>query len=57
MAKKRGILTKKEDKLMEVPILSFNDTIRKLKDSLFPHQEAYLAMYSSWFGGIILDPS
>lgn len=42
---------------MPVPILSFDQVIDRLLASGQPYQSEYLAMYSSWYGGIITDPA
>ena len=42
---------------MSTPILNFEDVINKLKYMSYPYQQEYLSMYSSWYGGIIKDPS
>ena len=39
-----------------VRILTFDDVVDGLRHSGKPYHFAYLAMYSSWFGGIIQDP-
>jgi branched-chain amino acid aminotransferase len=42
---------------MSVPILSFDRVIDGLISMRKPHLSNYLAMYSSWYGGIITDPA
>ncbi len=41
---------------MEIPVLNFDEIFKNLKNTSYPHQNSYVAMYSSWFGGIILHP-
>ena len=36
--------------------LSAEDVLRKFKESAHPSRQGYLAMYSSWYGGIVKDP-
>jgi branched-subunit amino acid aminotransferase/4-amino-4-deoxychorismate lyase len=40
-----------------IRVLSFDEVMDRLLTSSEPHQENYLAMYSSWYGGIITDPA
>jgi 4-amino-4-deoxychorismate lyase len=40
-----------------IPQLTFVDVVEQLKKSPPPTRQGYLAMYSSWYGGIIRDPS
>jgi branched-subunit amino acid aminotransferase/4-amino-4-deoxychorismate lyase len=42
---------------MPVPILSFDQIIDGLLSLKQPYFSNYLAMYSSWYGGIITDPA
>lgn len=42
---------------MQTRILSFDEVIDGLISLNRPHFANYLAMYSSWYGGIILDPA
>ncbi len=42
---------------MSVPILSFDRVVDGLISMRKPHMSNYLAMYSSWYGGIITDPA
>ncbi len=42
---------------MSVPLLSFDQVIDGLISMRRPHFSMYLAMYSSWLGGIITDPA
>jgi branched-chain amino acid aminotransferase len=42
---------------MSVPVLSFDRVIDGLLSMRNPHLSNYLAMYSSWYGGIITDPA
>ncbi|MFZ2447287.1 MAG: aminotransferase class IV [Syntrophobacteraceae bacterium] len=42
---------------MPIHILSFDEVIDLLIASNQPHFTNYLAMYSSWYGGIITDPA
>ncbi|MCE5335213.1 MAG: aminotransferase class IV [Desulfobacteraceae bacterium] len=42
---------------MSIPILSFDQVIDYLLASRQPYYEKYLAMYSSWYGGIVTDPA
>lgn len=37
-------------------ILTFDEVVDGLRHLSKPYHAAYLAMYSSWFGGIVLDP-
>ena len=41
---------------MEIPVLNFEEMFKNLKNTSYPHQNSYVAMCSSWFGGIILHP-
>lgn len=43
--------------IMPVPILSFDQIIDDLLSTKHPYYSNYLAMYSSWYGGIITDPA
>jgi branched-chain amino acid aminotransferase len=38
-------------------ILSAQEVLDRLQQSPCEHQQGYLAMYSSWYGGIVTDPS
>jgi len=40
-----------------IQILSREDVFNRLASRGFSHAETYLAMYSSWYGGIVKDPS
>ncbi len=40
----------------EVPVLSFDAVVDRLLQKNEPYHEGYLAMYSSWYGGICTDP-
>ncbi|MGZ3768664.1 MAG: aminotransferase class IV [Bdellovibrio sp.] len=42
---------------MTVKILSASDIQEKLQQRSYNAQKSYLAMYSSWFGGIVKDPN
>lgn len=42
---------------MGLSILSTEDILQKLKSYTYAQKKTYLAMYSSWYGGIITDPS
>lgn len=42
---------------MSVPILSFDQVVDRLLSMRQPHFAKYLAVYSSWYGGIITDPT
>ena len=42
---------------MSVPILSFDQVIDRLLSMRQPHFAKYLAAYSSWYGGVITDPT
>jgi branched-chain amino acid aminotransferase len=42
---------------MSVPVLSFDQVIDGLLSTRMPHLSSYLAMYSSWYGGIVTDPA
>lgn len=42
---------------MSIPLLSSKDLLKKLEEHSYPQQASYLAMYSTWFGGIIKDPA
>ncbi len=42
---------------MSVPVLSFDQVIDKLLSMKQPYFSKYLAVYSSWYGGIITDPA
>lgn len=39
-----------------IPILSFDDVLAKLRETPHASRQAYSAMYSTWFGGIVRDP-
>lgn len=43
--------------MTEIPILSSQDALRRLQETPCEHHRSYLAMYSSWFGGIVTDPT
>ena len=38
-------------------VLSTAEVLKKIQDLKFKHQSSYFAMYSSYFGGIIKDPT
>lgn len=40
-----------------IPILSFDQVVDRLAALKQPYHQNYLAMYSSWYGGIITDPA
>lgn len=42
---------------MEIKTIDQADIINQLKSKQYPAQGTYLAMYSSWYQGIIVDPS
>ena len=42
---------------MSVPLLSFDQVIDSLLSMQRPYLSNYLAMYSSWYGGVITDPA
>ena len=42
---------------MSVPVLSFDQVIDRLLSIRQPYFAKYLAVYSSWYGGIITDPT
>lgn len=42
---------------MSLPLLSSADIVKKLSQNAYSQKKSYLAMYSSWYGGIITDPS
>jgi branched-chain amino acid aminotransferase len=42
---------------MAIPVLSAEDIQRKLAQNSYPAQKTYLAMYSTWWGGIVKEPS
>ena len=42
---------------MIVPLLSFDQVIDRLLTMRRPYLSNYLAVYSSWYGGIITDPA
>jgi branched-chain amino acid aminotransferase len=42
---------------MSIPVLSFDSVVDGLIAMRKPHLSNYLAMYSSWYGGIITDPA
>jgi len=42
---------------MSVPVLSFDQVIDRLLTMRQPYFAKYLAVYSSWYGGIITDPT
>ena len=39
------------------PRLSFDDAVTRLRECRPDHHGPYLAMYSSWYGGIVTEPS
>ncbi len=41
---------------MNIPKLNSEDILKQLKSRQYPAQFGYLAMYSSWYQGIITDP-
>lgn len=41
---------------MKINVLSPSEIHAKLLDRSYPAQKSYLAMYSSWWGGVITDP-
>ncbi len=45
------------DRVMSIPILSFDRIIDVLRTAKQPYHANYLAMYSSWYGGIVTDPA
>lgn len=44
-------------KNMEIKKIEFQEILEQLKNRHYPMQKSYLAMYSSWYQGIITDPS
>lgn len=42
---------------MGIPLLSSDDILKKLKLYSYEQKNTYYAMYSSWYGGIVKDPS
>jgi branched-chain amino acid aminotransferase len=42
---------------MGIPLLSSDDILKKLALYSYEQKKTYLAMYSSWYGGITKDPS
>lgn len=42
---------------MKIETLSFDVVVDRLLSRKLDHQKSYLAMYSSWYGGIITDPA
>ena len=42
---------------MSIPLLSADDIVKKLTLYSYEQKKSYLAMYSSWYGGITKDPS
>ncbi|MBS1972686.1 MAG: aminotransferase class IV [Bdellovibrionales bacterium] len=42
---------------MSIPLLSSDDIFKKLSLYSYEQKKTYLAMYSSWYGGIVRDPS
>jgi branched-chain amino acid aminotransferase len=42
---------------MSTPVLSFDQVIDKLISMRQPYFSKYLAVYSSWYGGVITDPA
>jgi len=42
---------------VSIPLLSSEDILKKLALYSYEQKKTYLAMYSSWFGGITKDPS
>ncbi len=41
---------------MALTRLSFDDVVRRLEQTPHPSRKDYMAMYSSWYGGIVTDP-
>ena len=41
---------------MEIPVIGFDEVIKRLTNTSYSHQNFYIAMYSSWLGGITLNP-
>jgi branched-chain amino acid aminotransferase len=37
--------------------LSFQEAVHRLQNLHLEHQNSYLAMYSTWYGGIVTDPA
>jgi 4-amino-4-deoxychorismate lyase len=42
---------------VSLPLLSADDVLTKLKQTTYAQKQTYFAMYSSWYGGIVRDPS
>jgi branched-chain amino acid aminotransferase len=42
---------------MSVPVLSFDQVVDNLVSMRKPYLSKYLAMYSTWYGGIVTDPA
>lgn len=40
-----------------IPVLTISDIQKKFSEHSYPAQKTYLAMYSTWWGGIIKDPA
>lgn len=40
-----------------IPVLSPSEVQKKLANLSYPAQKSYLAMYSTWWGGIVKDPT
>ncbi|KYG64667.1 peptidase [Bdellovibrio bacteriovorus] len=40
-----------------IPVLTTSDIQKKISEHSYPAQKTYLAMYSTWWGGIIKDPA
>ncbi len=42
---------------MSIPLLSSEEILKKIRLYSYQQKQTYLAMYSSWYGGIVKDPS
>ncbi|MGM0424406.1 MAG: aminotransferase class IV [Thermodesulfobacteriota bacterium] len=51
MSKERRINTETNSRILEA-----QEAFCRLQEGNYEHQQNYLAMYSSWLGGIVLDP-
>ena len=43
--------------MTRIQTLTFQDVVARLQTTRHEHHQHYLAMYSSWYGGIIADPA
>jgi branched-subunit amino acid aminotransferase/4-amino-4-deoxychorismate lyase len=51
------LLPAKKGVLVSIPVLSSMEILKKLSEHSYPQQSSYFAMYSTWYGGIVMEPS